>query len=502
MNNNILLISCSFEDISLITYSKTEKTSFKTTDESHYPIGLAYIHSYLESKNYKVTTLFLNHYNYESCFKQIIESVEKKTPYIIGFQILTPNRVSTYNIIEYFHSNYPEIHLIIGGIHSTIMYHQLLTKYPFLIVVLGEGELTFEELANKLSLTHTSLDSIKGIAYFNNNMVKVTPSRHLIKDLDILPFPKHSIFFTNNRISGCIITSRGCPFHCTFCCLESISNRRVRYRSIDNIIMEIESLVNNYPQLKEIWIHDDSFFLDNNRVISFCNEIIKKKINVEFVCSGRVKPISKNMIFKLEQANFKKVMLGLESGDKNILKNTKKGISLDDTINAVKLFHSSSIMLHIFLIIGLPGETEQTIKNTIKFIKKLQKIKYIYYGEDLAILTVYPGTEIYELTKQSCDIADDFWLSNKPVPLYTSENSIKKLFQFKEKMLIHLSINRLTTWKGFLAQFNMIPYIYLYTRKNYSDFNLLRALIILFTPSFIYNYLKKKIYKSRNRTNS
>lgn len=214
MNNNILFITSSFED---------ETKSLTVQNNSHYPIGLAYLHSYIENCGYNVETLFLNDYQYEKCLNIIIKSIKKSSPKIIGFQMLTNNRVSSFRLIEYIHKNYPEINIVIGGIHASLMYEQILKKYPFLTAVLGEGELTFAELIPKLINKDNDFESINGIAFNKNGEIVKTKTRALIENLDILPFPKHEIFFTEDRSLGNLLTSRGCPFNCSFCCLDSIS---------------------------------------------------------------------------------------------------------------------------------------------------------------------------------------------------------------------------------------------------------------------------------------
>lgn len=253
-----------------------------------------------------------------------------------------------------------------------------------------------------------------------------TKPREVIKNLDTLPFPKHELFFNNSkRYSGCLLTSRGCYFSCSFCCLNPEAKRIVRFRSPKNVVDEIEFMVKKFPQMTEIDILDDSFFVDNKRVIEICDEIIRRNIKIDFVCSGRVKPLSKEMIKKLEQANFRKVMLGLESGDNSILKSCHKGINQDDVVNAFKLFSKSSINLKTFLIIGLPGENIETIRETSRFVKEIQKIKYVSYANFANLLIVYPGTEVYEIAKSKGMINDEFWLSDREIP-YLQQKIIMK----------------------------------------------------------------------------
>lgn len=494
MKSNVLLIASNFEEVSLFNASYQQPLGVKPTKYSHYPLGLAYLHSYLESQGNNVQSLCLNHCDDKTCLNTVIETINKLSPEVIGLQILSPNRLSSYRLTEYIHKKYPDIYLVVGGIHTTIMYKQLLEKYPFLIAVLGEGEITFSELVKELCKKTPNLRTIDGIAFNHNDSIIKTKERKLIDNLDILPFPKHELFFDDKRTSGCLLTSRGCPFNCSFCVLRAISERRVRHRSAKNVVDEIEYMVNKFPEMTRIWIHDDSFFLDNQRVIEICDEIIRRKIKMNFVSSGRMKPLSKELVSKLEQANFKKVLLGLESGNERILHSCHKGITKKDALNAFKLFSDSSIELYAFLIVGLPGETLETVMETINFVKKLQKIKYIYYN-NVAILSVYPGTEIYEIAKANAMIDDDFWFSDKPVPLFTVEHNQEQLFHFKEIVLNNLSLDRFWTKAGLRAQFTMTPYIikYLFTSRRISA--ILIQLLKSVLPKRIYKLLRKQ-YRS------
>jgi radical SAM superfamily enzyme YgiQ (UPF0313 family) len=457
MKNRLLLVTSSFENI------VSGNTQSKTSEESHYPIGLAYLHSYLESKNIDVETLSLNNQPSGFCFKKVIREIEKFSPEIVGFQMLTSNRVSTYKLIEYIHKNYPEVKIVVGGIHATLMYKQLIEKYPFILAVLGEGEITFTELIDEFQKKKPNFKKIDGLAFYEKRKVVRTKPRNLIENLDVLPFPKHELFFNNSkRYSGCILTSRGCPFACSFCCLNPEAKRKVRFRSPKNVVDEIEFMTNKFPQMTEIFIHDDSFFLDNQRVIKICNEIIRRKIKMNFVCSGRVKPITREMIKKLEQANFKTVMVGIESGDNEVLKNSHKGINQEDIINAFKLFSKSPITLKTFLIVGLPGENIETIKETARFIQKIQKIKYVSYPKSPNLLVVYPGTEVYKIAKSKGMIDDSFWLSDKEIPLYTAENSYEELKKLGDILIDNVSFHKLLTLRGFKAQIEIIPYLMKY----------------------------------------
>lgn len=499
MAKKILLISSSFEKISLINASNYQKEGVKTTEISHYPLGLAYLYSFLELQGHKIEVLFLNNYAEESCFQKVVEKMEKFLPDIVGFQIFTANRASSYALIEYTRRNYPKTKILIGGIHATLMHGQLLEKFPYTVAVLGEGEETFSATVKELEKEKPDLENIEGIAFYKNNQIFKTKERKLIENLDDLPFPKHEIFFKNEkRKSGCIITSRGCPFSCSFCCLDSISRRRVRLRSAKNVVDEIEMIVKKFPQMKRIWIQDDNFFIDNGRVIEICDEIIKREIKMSFVCSARIKPINEEMVVKLEQANFQKVLLGLESGDDGILKKCHKGITQKDAVHAFKIFARSKIIVGTFLIVGLPGETKKTILETARFVQKLQKIKYFYLSE-VSVLIIYPGTEVYQIAKAGGLINDDYWLSDKPTPLFTLEHSQEELFYFKDILLSYVSLDSFLTPAGFIAQFTMIPNVFKYIINNKK---ILRSMISrsikIMLPEKAFN-AAKRIYHLRKK---
>ncbi len=225
MKKKILLVASSFEDI--LFGNVDGKVTIENSKITYYPLGLAYLHSYLESKGISVVTLPLNHTSYKDCINKVIKKIKTFSPNVVGLNLLTSNRVSSYQLIEEIHKTYPKLQIVLGGIHSTIMYKQLVAKYPFIIVVLGEGEITFEELIRELGKRTPRLDKIDGLAFSQDytngfGVVKRTPPRKVIEDLDILPFPKHELYFKRNdrRRSASLLTTRGCYFSCSFCCLN------------------------------------------------------------------------------------------------------------------------------------------------------------------------------------------------------------------------------------------------------------------------------------------
>jgi len=460
----ILLVTSNFEENTGPLYADREKV-LDMIDGSHYPLGITYLHSYVESCGHEVRSLFLNSFSQEMCFGEVARVLEEFRPEIVGFQMLTQNRVSTYRLMEYIHGKYPEMRIVAGGVHASIMYEQLVKKYPYLVVVIGEGELTFGELIKTMN-EGGDLEKVEGIAFNRGGQLVKTKMRPLIKNLDELPFPKHELYFTRKRTHANILTSRGCPCRCSFCALDSISLGVNRTRSVKNVIEEVEDLVRKYPRLKMVWIQDDTFFLNNERVIEFCDEVVKRKIRLNFVCSGRIKPFSEKMARKLEEANFSKIMFGLESGVDEILTKAHKGITQRTALETFQILSKTNLDVMCFLIVGLPGETEKTILETAEFVRKLQRMRYILYG-DAAILLVYPGTEVCRIAEEKGQLTDDIWLTDAITPVYEVEHDVKELERYKKLLLDRIAFDRIITPKDFLkpqwfdalkAQWAMVPY--------------------------------------------
>lgn len=447
----VLLISHSFEENSRESYGPNIP----------YSLGLAYIASFLETKGHEIDILWLDTFEFSYAQKLILSKIDESKPEVLGIQMFSMNRVSSYRLIEHCSEKYPTLKLVIGGIHASIMADQIVERYRNIIIVMGEGEVAFSELLfafeNKLSL-----NNIKGLVYWDNGEIVKTEERELNYNLDILPHPKHEVFFDSEpkRTEAHIITSRGCPFKCSFCCLHIISKRKHRVRNIDDVIKEIVSLKIKYPRLKRVQFHDDTFTLDNKRVLDFCKKIITLSLDIEFIISARVKPVSEEMLYYMERAGFKKLMFGLETGAEKLMVNIHKGINKKDVDELFYKLKKHNFLITTFLMVGFPGENENTVAETISFVKKLQKIKYNYIV-GIGKLWVYPGTEIYQTMKENNCISDNYWLTDEDVPYFTAELNLNTLKKFEGKMLDHLSISRIFTFKGFIYHFLSMPLVIL-----------------------------------------
>ncbi|MBF0383064.1 MAG: B12-binding domain-containing radical SAM protein [Magnetococcales bacterium] len=428
-----------------------------------YPLGIPYLHSYLESHGHEVHSLVNNHGELESYFHKVYESLREFNPDVVGLNFLSDNRSNSFKLIEYIRKNHSGVRIIIGGVHATTMFEQIVRKYPGIVAVLGEGELTSAELL-KYFESGAPLNAVNGIAFMDQNgaddagKVVRTPPRELIKELDKLPFPHHDIFFHGGRTSAHILTSRGCPFLCTFCVTDASWRRKIRFRSVESIISEIEHLMETYPQLDSIFFADDLFTINMNRVIAFCDEIVRRKIKLQFRCMTRFKPMSQEMINAMARAGFVTVYFGLETASPKLLESSRKGITQDAILQSWEKMKHSKLEFSVFLIVGLYGETRETIRETVQFIQKMQSIRYVSFCNP-NILIVYPGSGIYDIAKEYGLLDDDYWLTDKHSPYFTCEHSLETLRDFSEELFDSISINRFFTYAGFRNQWMMIPAI-------------------------------------------
>ena len=422
-----------------------------------YAIGIGYVYSVLEKAKYDVKVVVASNEDEETSDKRFFETYNEFKPDIVGFSMFSSNRVSTFKTMEKLMALPRPPRMILGGIHPTVMYDQIIRKYPHVITVIGEGEVTVLELLKALEEGH-ELETVKGIAFQKNGQVVLTGQRDLVQDLDSLPFPKHEAFFDPSpcRTTAVIMTSRGCPSRCTFCCLMVMSRGKSRKRSIHNTIEEIKYLKRKYPAINHIKMLDDTFLLDNARVIEFCKMAIAADLGITFGCIARVKPISSEMFDLMEKAGFVTIEFGLETGSPRMLKSIQKGINQEDVTKLMKMVEPYKFVVNLLVMCGFPGETEETVHESVAFIQSLLKK---HYARVTAIgrLEIFPGTEVYETAKKAGAISDDYWLTDKRVPYYTVDHELPKLMEFENYILDRTSIRRAFTPNGLKHQFLKMP---------------------------------------------
>lgn len=416
----------------LISPSLQRDVQARNIDNS-YGLGLGYLHSVIELAGYDIKTISYNNVDEYYSIKEVRAHLLEFCPGYLLLNIFTMNRVASYRIINMVRKLQPEITIIVGGVHATVQYKQMLESCPIDYVVLGEGEITIVELLKAMD-KKVNTDDIQGIAYCREGRVIKTEDRELVKDLDQLPFPKHELFMNPKRTLACILSSRGCPHKCSFCCLDIISKRKFRARSVANVVEEVEYILNNFKHIKIIQFADDTFAQSIRRAKEFCYEIIRRGIKVEFWTSARFKPTDQELFELMGKAGFTNIGFGLETGSEKLLKSIHKNINQDDVKEVFHQLKNTKLNVGTFLLVGFPGETKETINETIGLLKELKRIIPTYKMSAATLLWIYPGTEVYDIAKEKGMLTDDFWLSDGDVPRYTVEHSYYKLYYMAQKM--------------------------------------------------------------------
>lgn len=283
---------------------------------------------------------------------------------------------------------------ILGGHHITSL-PQTLTK-DFDIGVMGEGEATFLEIVEVLSghgfaCSAEVLRNIAGIVYHDGDKLTENPRRPPIEPLDSLPFP-----YREAGDPVYLITSRGCPFKCSFCS-STIFWDRTRFFSADYVVKEIEHIFKHFPQHSDIGILDDLFVANKQRFKRFVELITEKKYNekVRFYFSVRANLVDDDLCQDFRRINVGGVSFGAESGSDRVLKVLQKGTTVEMNQRAIDLFHEYDIPVRGSFIVGVPSETEDEVRLTYEFILKNIFEGKLEPGCSVNILMPLPGTEVW-----------------------------------------------------------------------------------------------------------
>ncbi len=361
------------------------------------PLGLAYLASALTAAGTEVKILDLVVFPYSQSRLQTM--MEDFKPQVAGITAVTMTFDNAIKVIEDIKGIDPDILTVMGGPHVSFCARETLQAFPKLdVIVLGEGERTIVELIRS-SNDGRGWAAIDGIAYRNGAEICLTAKRDPIENLDELQLPdRHLLPLGRYRALGMPIsltTSRGCPYKCIFCVGRKMVGGKVRYRSAGNIVDELEYLSTlNFHQIN---IADDLFTANKNHCNAVCDEIIKRGLQLRWTSFARVDTVSDAVLKKMKAAGCRAVSFGIESANPQILKTIRKGITLKQVEDAVHMCTRAEIMPFASFILGLPGESPQTIKETIEFANRLKK-RGLSYGFHL--LAPFPGTEVRESSER------------------------------------------------------------------------------------------------------
>ncbi len=360
------------------------------------PLGLAYLAAALEKAGVEVEILDYVVFPYiEADFRS---KLAQFNPDIVAATAVTMTFDRAIGIIQDARRWHPGCLTVMGGPHVTFCAEASLSAYPELdIAVLGEGEDTLVEIVAAAGKGRNWQD-IPGLVFRQADCIVSTGKRSHPIDVNRLETPaRHLLALGRYRALGMPIsmtTSRGCPYTCIFCVGRKMVGAKVRYRDPVKVVDEMEILAGyGFCQIN---VADDLFTADAQHCLAVCDEILKRNLKVKWTSFARVDTVSLKVLQRMKDAGCQAVSFGLESGNTDILKIIRKGITLSQVIEAVNLCNQVGLQPHGSFILGLPGETPETLKETLAFGEKLKKLG-VSYGFHL--LAPFPGTRV----RQDCD---------------------------------------------------------------------------------------------------
>ncbi len=443
-----------------------------------HPLGLLYIASVLEKNSYNVS--ILDAFSFGKSLDEIKNKIIDFMPDIVGITAMTLMACDAYEVAKAVKQINHNIIVVIGGPHATALHDEALKTGNIDIAVLGEGEYSMLEICKDIEKRKNKLNRISGIVFKSNGNIIKTDIRPKFDELDSIPLPAYHLlpdfkyynppphWGKKGRFAS-IITSRGCPYDCSFCSVTRSWGRKYRYRSAESVITEIEYLNKDYG-VSFLSFRDSIATLHKRRLIEICRGIIDRKLKIKWNCNARTNEVDLELLTWMKKAGCKSIFYGIESGNEQILSQFK-GLKKDDIRQAINITDKVGIKPHGFFMFGLPGETKETMRETIDFAKNLK-----LHTAGFTTVTPFPGTGLWDYSLSHNLILTTNWneynLKGKPASKHLNL-SAEEILDAQKK-----------AFRGFYLR----PKIIYYQLKNIKSFNDLAN----YVHEAIINLLKKR----------
>ena len=382
-----------------------------------YPVGLTYLAGALKKEGHSVKTYDCEHdpllttskfqdiaSNYDGYMKalenknhpvwrEIRSTIASVKPDVIGISSIAPCKIgSTFKVAELAKEYDKDAKVVVGGHLSAESVNDVLRNPNVDVVVRGEGEITVAELVNQFE-KGGELEQVAGISFKQNGQIVCTPDRPFIEDLDALSFPYIESLIgleTYRPVDlGIVMSSRGCVFQCTFCGLKEFWGKRTRWRSLENVIEEIQRLREKF-RVTYISFWDAVFTLNRKRTLQLCNKFLEMDPEIKWECVTRIDLLDSELLSNMKKAGCKKIRIGIESGSDRILKSFKKNLSIEVVKKQAPILKASKIPWLAYFMFGAPDEEEEDMLATMNLIKEVSP-NFVTVGTFYPI----PGTEVY-----------------------------------------------------------------------------------------------------------
>ncbi len=342
------------------------------------PYGLFALGAQTLRAGHEVKVLNLSSYPW-SRVREIVSALDAD---VYGMSCWTANRRGVLMLAEEIKRIVPKSKVIVGGPHATPLYKEILEHCRAIdSVCIGESDVTFLELVNRAS-NGLPMSNVAGSAWrLADGSIGLGPKRKNIDDLDQLACPQR--YFPTHIL----MTSRGCPWSCTFCGAETSWGRGFRSNSIDYVLDAIERALAHVP-VKMIQIKDDTFTTNKKRVIELCRAIRARKLSFFWSCDTRVDLLSRELLTEMRLAGCQRLSLGVESGSQRILDLIQKKISTDEILASTELAKEVGIKVRYYMMLGNRGDDQESFKETLDFLQRAKPHEYVF-----SCLSIYPGTQ-------------------------------------------------------------------------------------------------------------
>ncbi|MHC4417068.1 MAG: B12-binding domain-containing radical SAM protein [Planctomycetota bacterium] len=369
----------------------------------YFPMWLAYATGVLQREGFEADLIDApaDGYDLDYCLKRAGEL----SPDLIVVDTSTPSIYNDVEVAGKFKDAFPEALVLLVGTHVTALPEETLSLNERIDAIAQyEYEYTVLDVARTLS-QGGDLKSVLGVIYRSDGEIIRNPNRPFIEDLDKLPFVstvyknflRIENYFNPNALYPMvtITTSRGCPFQCTFCVYpQTMMGSKFRLRSIENVVEEMEHITESFPQAKAIFFEDDTMTVNKKRCRELAELVMQKRIKISWTANARV-GLDYETMRVMKRAGCRCLCVGFESGSQKILDNMKKNIKLEQMARFVQDAKRAGILIHGCFMAGLPGETQETLKDTLELAKRLAPDTVQFYP-----VMVYPGTEAYAWYKE------------------------------------------------------------------------------------------------------
>ena len=421
------------------------------------PIGMLSIASFLESRG--IDADIIDCYATPMPAEELVTEIIRRKADVVGFSCTTSSFLEGYSFAALLKKRAPEIATVVGGAHACSVGVGLLDDFPAIdYLVIGEGEVSFYEL---VASGCRNVENIPGIGYRRDGMGTLSAVRELIPDLDTLPFPAYHrlprfpgnyslpLFSFPKAPNTSIISSRGCPYQCSYCD-RSVFSRGFRFNSPEYIVEHLKLLNRNYG-IRHVFFYDDLFTTDRSRVARFCELKERERLPVTYNCIARLEHVDAELIALLKRSGCWQVNFGIESGDPEILKQHRKFYGLDEVGQKLRMVRQSGMRVKGLFMVGLPGEDEAAIRRSIDYALTLPLDEI-----NVTKFTPFPGAPVYRGIREKGEFDENWELMNCLnfvfVPHGLTKERLEELYnefirRFYRRSRIHWGYTRMI-WKS------------------------------------------------------